>query len=153
MDTAYNYSLTNSIKEVFTNAHAWTYTTYYADDRTKMEFLYKGTKPLKPKNIYLDLFGDSTRVLKKNDTIAYYYSKCVNFSVKFDPKMPYDIYGESRSENDSEMPLEILLLKKNKTLYMLILSAKDDGIKIKSGTLFGLLFPQYPGVSLTQAGM
>jgi hypothetical protein len=140
MDTAYSYSLKNAIKEVFSDAHSWTYTPYILDERTKMEFLYKKTKPLNPKNIYLDLYGDSTQVLRKNDTIAYYYSKCVTFSIKFDPQKPMDIYGESHSKKDSEIPLEIMFLKRKDRLYMLILSAKDDGIKIKPGALYNLLF-------------
>ena len=140
MDTAFNYSLKNAIKEVFSNAHSWTYTPYIIDDRTKMEFLYKETKPLKPKNVYLDLFGDSTQVIRKNDTIAYYYSKCVNFSIKFDPQKPMDIYGESHSERKNEIPLEIMFLRRNNKLYLLLLSAKDDESKIKPGTLNNLLF-------------
>jgi hypothetical protein len=140
MDTGFNYSLRNAIKESFSDAHTWIYSRYILDERTKMEFLYKFTKPKIPQKIYLDLYGDSTQALKKNDTIAYYYSKCVTFSIKFGLQQPNDIYGESHSQRDSEIPLEIMFLKKNNKLYLLILSAKDDGIKIKPGALYNFLF-------------
>ncbi|ASU34623.1 hypothetical protein [Mucilaginibacter xinganensis] len=140
MDAVFNYSLKKAVKENFSNAHSWTYSPYVVDNRTKMEFLYKETKPLKSKNVYLDLFGDSTKVIRKNDTMVYYYSKCVNFSLKLDPQKPMDIYGESHSEKTSEIPLEIMLFKRNNKLYLLVLSAKDAAIKIKPGTLYDMLF-------------
>lgn len=139
MDTLFNYSLKNAIKETFSNAHAWTYTPYVVDDRTKMEFLYNETRPPDPTNIYIDLYGDSTKILKKNDTVACYYTQCVNFSIKFDVQKPMDIYGESQSKRQSEIPIEIMFLKKNNQLYLLTLSAKDDGIKIKPGFLYKLI--------------
>lgn len=140
IDTAFSYSIKNAVKEIFLNAHSWTYTPYRLDNRTAMEFLYKQVKPPKPKNVYLDLYGDNTQVLKKNDTIAYYYLKCVNFSIKFDLQQPMDIYGESHSERDSETPIEIMFLEQHNELYLLTLSAKDAGIELKPGVLYNLLF-------------
>jgi hypothetical protein len=140
MDTSFSRSLKNAVKESYKDAHTWIYSRYILDENTKMEFLYKFTKPKIPKEIYLDLYGDSTQVLRKNDTIAYYYSKCVTFSIKFGLHQPNDIYGESHSQRDSKVPLEIIFLKRKNRLYMLILVAKDDGIKIKPGALYNLLF-------------
>jgi len=140
IDTAFNYPLKNAIKEVYSDAHSWIYTPYGLDERTKMEFLYKLTKPTKPRIIYLDLYGDDTQVLTKNDTIVYYYTKCVSFSIKYDLQKPNDIYGESHSESSSEIPLEIMFFKRKNNLYMSILSAKGDEIKIIPGTLHNLLF-------------
>ncbi|HEY2581033.1 MAG TPA: hypothetical protein VGI43_04465, partial [Mucilaginibacter sp.] len=95
--------------------------------------------PGSPQNIYLDLFGGSTHVLKKNDTIAYYCSRCRNFSIKFGVQQPVDIYGECKSQTFSEVPIEILFLKKDKKIYMLVLSAKNANTVLKQGMLYSLL--------------
>lgn len=139
MDNAFKYSLKDAIKDSFSNAYTSIYMRYSLDDRTNMKFLYKLTKPPKPKDIYIDLFGDSTKVLKKNDTIAYYFSKCKNFSVKFNFQDPNDIYGECKNQNPDSVPLEILFLKSHGKLYMLMLSSKRANDDLKPGTLFMLL--------------
>jgi hypothetical protein len=140
MDTSFNYSLKNAVKESFSDAHFWFSTPYALDETTDMEFLFKLTKPIKPKNIFLDLYGDRTHVLIKNDTIAYYQTNCRNFSLKFNLQDKNDIYGECKSKSLSEAPLEIMFLKRNKKLYMLILSATNANTELKQGMLYGLFF-------------
>src|SRR6202042_2374798 len=120
------------------DAHSWINTPYSTDDRTDMKFYYKSSKPKTPGNIYLDLFGDSTRVLEKNDTIAYYYSKCSSFSIKFNPKDPNDMYGESQSQISGEVPLEILFLKRDTKLFMLTLSCKKANTDLNPNMLYDL---------------
>jgi|GEM_PF-1665530 len=144
MDTSFNYSLNTAIKQVYSNAHTWTYTPYALDSRTDMEFLYKATKPRKPKSIFFDLYGDSTIVLKKNDTIAYYYSKCRNFSIKFNLQDQNDIYGECQSKSFSEVSLELMFLKRHKELFLLILSERNVKTDFKHGLLDSLFFRQCP---------
>ena len=140
MDDSFRYSLKDSIKEGFSDAHSWQYSPYAVDNETDMEFLYKNTKPKKPKTIFLDLHGDSTMTLVKNDTIAYYYCKCRNFWIRFNADDPNDIYGNLKNENHNEVHLELLILKRNKKLFMLILSSKYDGIYLRQKTLYNLLF-------------
>jgi len=140
MDSPFMYSLKNAIKDDFLD----TYTQYHdrcsTDNRTDMLFLYKLTKPQKPKKIYFDLYGDSTIVLKKNDTIAYYHSKCVSFSIKFNPDAPFDIDAKCQNENFVEAPLEIIFLRRNDKLFMLILSVKTANTDLKRGTLYNLFW-------------
>jgi hypothetical protein len=141
MDTSFNYSLKNEIKESRSDADMSTfYTPYILDERTDMKFLYNANKPHKPKNIYLDLYGDSTHVLKKNDTIAYYYTDCKNFSIRFTPEGENDIYGECKSRNLSEMPLELMFIKKKSNLFMVILSDSHANTHLKHGILYDLFF-------------
>ena len=140
MGTSFNHSLKRAVKESFSDAHFWFYTPYALYNTTDMEFLYKLTKPQKPQNIYLDLYGDSTHVLKKNDTVVYYYSEGRNFSIKFNLQDKNDIYGECQSKTFSEVPIEIMFLKKDDKLYMLILSARNASTHLKQGTLDGLFF-------------
>jgi hypothetical protein len=141
MDTSFNYSLKNEIKESRSDADMSTfYTPYVLDDRTDMKFLYNANKPHKPKNIYFDLYGDSTHILKKNDTIAYYYTNCRNFSIKFNIQDQNDIYCECKSQSFSEVPFELMFLKQGTDLYMLTLSATNASTKLKQGMLYNLIF-------------
>ena len=140
MDSSFTSTLTNAVKESYSNVNIWTNTTYDIDNKTDMEFFYKSGKPKKVKNIYFNLFGDSTRVLQKNDTVAYYYSKCTSFSLKFNLQDQNDIYGELKSDNSSEVPLEILFLKKDKRLFLLILSCKNANSDLNPNMLHDLYF-------------
>ena len=138
MDNSFKSPLTKNIKEKFSGSSP-SYTEYANDDMTDMEFLYKRTEPQKPKSIYLTIGGDSTVLLKKDDTIAYYFSKCANLSIKFNPEKENDIYGECKSEKFNQVPLEIMFLRRINNLYMLTLSSKNAGTNLKRGTLYNLL--------------
>jgi len=141
IDTSFSYSLKDKIKDNRSNAYTPFYDSSSLDDRTAMKFLYKDNKPPKAINIYFDLYGDSTFMLKKNDTIAYYYSKCKNFSIKFSPNADNDIYSEIKSKSIGEaVSLEIIFLKKNRQLYMFTLSAKDAFTNLQRGTLYNLIY-------------
>jgi hypothetical protein len=139
IDNSFKSSLEKSIKESFSGSVA-SYTEYADDDITDMKFLYKRTKPHKPNAVYFALAGDSTRVLKKNDTIAYYSSKCANLSIRFDPDQENDIYGECKSRNLNQVPLELMFLRRTSNLYMFVLSSKEAATSLKQGTLSNLLF-------------
>ena len=138
MGNSFNSSLKSSIKENFSNSSP-SYTEYSLDDRTDLEFLYKLTKPDKPKNIYFALYGGSTHILKKNDTMAYYFSKCANLSIRFSPETENDIYGKCKSNVSNKVPLEVLFLRRFNNLYMLVLSSKNANNDLKEGTLLNLL--------------
>jgi len=139
MTNSFNSSLKNAIKESFSDSSP-SNTEYTLDDRTDFQFLYKLTKPDKPKEIYFALYGDSTRILKKNDTIAYYFSKCTNLSIRFSPEKENDIYGKYLSHNPDKMPLEVMFLKRLNNLYMFVLSSKVATTNLKEGTLYKLFY-------------
>ena len=83
----------------------------------------------------------------KSDCVQRFMSSCVQAVVTqtFTPLMfnaddPNDIYGNLKNENHNEVHLELLILKRNKKLFMLILSSKYDGIYLRQKTLYNLLF-------------
>jgi hypothetical protein len=112
---------------------------YSLDNKTDMDFMYKGLKPDNPRNIFLDLYGDSTRLLQKNDTIAYYYSKCENFAIRFTLGGKIDIYADLKHEQYNPVPLEILFLKRKDNLFLIILSSKYDAIHLNENYLYDFL--------------
>jgi len=138
MYNSFNYSLKKAIKEEFSGSSP-SNTEYASDETTDMEFLYKRTEPQKPENIYLTIGGDSTITLKKNDTVAYYFSKCANLSIRFKQDQDNDIFGECKSQNLNMVPLEIMFLKRDKNLYLFTLSSKNASTTLYPGTLFSLL--------------
>jgi hypothetical protein len=138
IDSSFSSTLNRAIRDSYTNAETWISTPYAADDKTDLEFFYKSSKPKKANDIYFDLFGDNTQVMKKNDTVAYYYSRCSNFSIKFNQHDENDIYGEVK--NHGEMPLEILFFKRKKNLYLAMLSSTNAGTNLKPNILYDIFF-------------
>jgi len=96
--------------------------------------------PANSEDLHTYLFGDNTQVIKKNDTIAYYYSKCRSFSVKFGTQDLNDIYGECKSQSLSYVSLEIAFLRRKNKLFMIILSSKDASTDLKPGTLKTIMY-------------
>ncbi|WP_394772491.1 hypothetical protein [Mucilaginibacter sp.] len=146
IDTSYKYLLTNTIKISYDDASLRYFTGYYLDDFTEMEFLYKATKPQKPINIYIDLYGENTKTLMKNDSIAYYFSKCKSFSLGFNKNESFDIHGQPKDGIlKKTIDLEMLLFKRKSNLFMLTLSAKDADGSLKPWTLYNLFLNDLEG--------
>jgi hypothetical protein len=72
--------------------------------------------------IFLTLYGSETKILKKNDSLAYYYSNLKNFSIGTKGEEPQDLFW-SASDSISH-PIEILFVKRQKYLYLFLLDRK-----------------------------
>jgi len=95
--------------------------------------------PDKPDRIYLNIFGEQTRVITKNDSVAYYSSNFKRFYIKYKPDGSDEFYGNA-SEHDDEnaiVPLELMFLKRNRNLYFILMFANKG--TLKSGMLNSLL--------------
>jgi hypothetical protein len=142
MDSLFNYSLKSNLKEDFGNAKKSSNVFYSVDDRSKIEYSYKLTAPTKPTSVFLKVLGKNNRILLKNDSIAYYYSDFKNFSIKYDPTGLNDIYGETKGGLFSKvLPIEILFIKRDHSLYLLTMSVYEDASdsKYAPGILYNLI--------------
>jgi hypothetical protein len=88
-------------------------------------------------SIYFSFFGDNTHLIQKNDSLIYYYSDFKNFSIKYKPSNNIDIYGKT---NGSEgIPVEIMFLRKNESLYFILLVHKNITDKFDTKALSFLI--------------
>lgn len=141
IDSAFNRSVGNAVNVSNESNPGYHNSPYNVNEQYCAEFVYKLYKPIKPSEIYLTLFGKNTQVLKKNDSISYYYSIFENFSIKLQKDADDDIHGKAKSTiflNESA-PLEILFLKREKNLYLILLSVKNKAAHLKPGMLYDMV--------------
>lgn len=141
IDTVYKLSLDKIITESFSNADLSPDVEYKEDlNETQFRIRYKEGPKQNVSSIYLSLYGDSTRILKKNDTIAYYYSKFKNFSIRYAVNTSEDVFGNVDDKyNGERTPLELMFLKRKGNLYFILLGAKNSHVKLKPGMLYYLI--------------
>jgi hypothetical protein len=116
--------------------------TYYVDASTNKQFQIKYKLGAKEKvsDIYLTLYGDSTQILKNNDTVVYYYSNFENFSIRFQKESKIDIYGKVKDNfKKTKVPLEIMFLKRNNNLYFILMSNKNYSAGLDLYALYNLI--------------
>ncbi|MGN6639971.1 MAG: hypothetical protein ACTHJ8_13755 [Mucilaginibacter sp.] len=112
---------------------------HFANDDDHYEILYKSGFPEKISGIYLNLFGNKTLTIEKNDSIAYYYSKSDNFYIKYNLNGPDDFFGRVKSQFEGvKIPIEIMFRRHKNNLYLILLT-RNDGLDILPGTLSKLL--------------
>lgn len=91
--------------------------------------------------VYFTLYGDNTRILKKDDTVAYYYSNFENFSIKYQKEGKIDIYGKAKGNSQgSKAPLEVMFLKRNNNFYLILLTNKIHSSNLDLYALYNLIY-------------
>ena len=117
--------------------------TYYVDASTnkRVRIQYKLGIDGKMSSIFFSLNGDHTQVLKKNDSIAYYYSNFKSFSIKYQEQGKIDILGKARTvgTNAGNLPIEIMFLKRKTNLYFILLAAPDSSTSLGTDILYNLI--------------
>ncbi|SDT20914.1 hypothetical protein SAMN05216490_2741 [Mucilaginibacter mallensis] len=110
------------------------------DEESPFEIHYRMGIPDSIKEVLLTLSGNKTHVIEKNDSIAYYHSDFKYFSIQNDKDSPLDFYGKMREKTDNiSLPLEIIFVKRNHNLYLVVLSVIDKNVKVNEGMLYSLL--------------
>jgi hypothetical protein len=107
----------------------------------QFDFLFKRGTQDKVSKVYLNIQGLQTQTIKKNGTLAYYYSRFRNFSIKYNSEAAQDFFGsvkDSVSDNVS-IPIEIMFLERKKNLYLVILTSTNNKIDLAPGTLMNLI--------------
>ncbi len=141
LDTINKLSVSKIIDESFKDAPMSLDVEFSEDlNNTEFEIGYKEGLKEKVSHVYLTLYGDSTQVIKKNDTVAYYYSKFEDFSIKYAIGAPEDIYAHTKDEfKGYRTPLELLFLKRNNNLYFILLGAENDHTLLDKDMLYNLI--------------
>ena len=141
IDTVNGLKVDKIINESFSNTSLSRDIEYSEDmNNTQFRIGYMEGEKEKVSNVYLTIYGDSTQVIKKNDSIAYYYSRFENFSIKYSIAEPEDIYANIREKfAGHKAPLELLFLKRNNNLYFILLGAEDDHTPLDKNLLYNLI--------------
>ena len=106
----------------------------------QFDFLYKSGAQDKVSKIYFNIHGLQTQIIKKNDTLAYYYSRFKNFSITYKSDGANDFFGGVRdSATYATIPIEIMFLERKNSLYLIMLTSINDKIDLAPGTLFNLM--------------
>jgi hypothetical protein len=93
--------------------------------------------------IYLSLYGDSIRTITKNDSVAYYYLKLKNVSIQHQPNGVKEIFIDAKTEFylfTKKPQISLAFIRKQNSLYFLLLAAKDDSTQLDSDLLQKLIF-------------
>ncbi|HEX3385777.1 MAG TPA: hypothetical protein VHS53_11340 [Mucilaginibacter sp.] len=116
--------------------------TYYVDASINRPYLdkYKLGPSERISSVYFNLYGDSTRIIQRNDSVLYCRSNFENFSIRYQKDGKIGIYGKV---NDSfqkvKVPLEVMFLKKNDGLYFILLTNKNRSSTLDSNSLYDLI--------------
>jgi|GEM_PF-2128154 len=112
------------INEYFIDSHvSFGYAFNVLTENDMLEILYKSESAQKCNGIFLNLYGDDTQKLIKNDTIAYYYSNFKTFSIGYQGSGIQDFFGKVEDQYvGKKIPLEVLFIKKNNNLYVLLMT-------------------------------
>ncbi len=98
---------------------------------------------IKPEKIYLSLKGEGNQIIVKNDSIACYYLNCNKFSTRYQQNATIQIYGKTKSSpflsSGNEEPISLMFLKRDHSLYFLLLSANNPKDKFDPDLLHKLI--------------
>jgi hypothetical protein len=130
-------TLSNS-KELSTNAM-----TYYPIGHFFAVFYKTGKNKIS--HINFNLIGDSVRTILRNDTIACFYSNFKLFSMNYGDSDKTAIYSNSDRADEtplsgSSLPIEIVFLKRNDSIYFLLMSVNDFKTKMEPRQLYNLIY-------------
>jgi len=118
---------------------------YNVINENYFEVSYKSGKQDTPKNIRLTFAGDSFKTLLKNDSVAYYYLMFRNFSISYGKSGVVDLAAEVKGSSifqKRRQPIEILFLRKNDNLYLLMMSVNQNKINLEPGSLYKIINSQ-----------
>jgi hypothetical protein len=76
-----------------------------------------------PANIFISFGGSELESTKKNDTIVDYNFSCKNLSIRYEINGPQQIFVNA---NDGDKPLEVMLLKRQRKLFLIFITPKKD---------------------------
>jgi len=146
IDSSYNSNtpLGQIMRETNNDAHITYNKTYSSimDYRSLPEVNIIMDKPVAPKNIFFNLFGDKTQVVTKNDSIAYYFSDLKNFFIQYKQEGEQEFFGKASDKVDDEdarIPVEMMFFKRNNNLYFILLAANDLKTNLPPDMLYNLV--------------
>jgi hypothetical protein len=141
IDTVNDLSVKKIVNESFSPSSMSIGNEYSQDlNNAEFEIGYREGPKERISNIFFTLFGDSTGIIEKNDSLAYYYSKFENFSIRYGINSPKDIYANIKEDfKNHKAPLELMFLKRNRNLYVILLGAVNEQIPTPRDMLYNLI--------------
>src|SRR5436190_5479635 len=105
-------------------------------------FQYKAGKVPSPLRIYLTISDTPLNTLYSNDSLVYYHLSCENFSIRYSEKEPVDIFvgGNEGIFGTYSIPMDLLFLKRNNGIYILLMTPLNRKAGIPSDLLYNIVF-------------
>jgi hypothetical protein len=106
------------------------------------KFQYKSGIESRGAKIYLTLAGDSLNTVEKSDSIFSYHLICKNISIRYDENAPIDIFiggKEVAFGNTDTIPMDVLFLKRNRSVYLLLLTSDNPKSLIPNNLLYDIV--------------
>lgn len=91
---------------------------------------------LRINHAYFPFFGSGFKTIVKNDSVAYYKGNFESFGISVLEKESLDILVKVK---DEPLPVNILFLKRNKSLYFFVLTVYDPETKLPENLLYDLI--------------
>lgn len=135
-------SLKSIIRDQIKDVDRSTGKTYnIIDNNLFYRFQYQAGTTKPTSKVYLTLSGDSLKTVIKNDSIFSYHLLCKNFSIRYDENAPIDIFVEGQESfgMTSIIPMDIMLLKRNKIVYLLVMTPNKPTGVISPNLLLNIL--------------
>ncbi len=106
------------------------------------QFQYQVGSAQPVSNIYLTLAGDSLKNLVQNDSVMSYHLLCKNFSIRYNKDGPIDLFvvgQEGMLATTTIIPMDLLFLKRDGAIYLLIMTPNDPKSPIPPDLLYNVV--------------
>jgi|GEM_PF-1752150 len=103
------------------------------------EINYISGKPVEAKTIKFTYSGDTLRNIVENDSIKAYNLNFETFSIKYNNEKTVDIYGETSKFWNKSLAMNIIFLKRNDALYLLIMTINNNNDILPPDLLYNLI--------------
>lgn len=141
--TQKNFSLINSFEVVKAPSDRTEREAYGQHDFNNYYTFYDHSVVVDPvEHIQLKILTDSLTTIVRNDTVVCYSAVCENLSVSYGEKKPVDIFMEGSElgmGKNIEVHLNILFLKRNDVIFMILMSPDKPDKTIHSNLLYNII--------------
>jgi hypothetical protein len=128
LSRSYDFSLQNFLQESFIESSVEFGIPFYDNNINSVGIRHRvyvnDSDNNKPSNIFISFAGEGFSRNKKNDTIADYFFKCKNLSIKYKATGHQEVFVEANGYE----PLEVMFLKKEKKLFLIFITTKKESM-------------------------
>jgi hypothetical protein len=124
LSRSYDFSVKSSLKEVSGEIRMEVGTLFYTNSESRLDIMSRmvASKTNKLSSIYVSFGGSKYDINAKNDSLVDYSLKCKHLSIKYNVNGPQEIFAEVANNTEDPIPLEILVFKNRKNLYLAFFS-------------------------------
>lgn len=114
--------------------------TYTVINNNTFSFQYSAGRPAELSEIYITIAGDIFNKIE-TDSLISYDVLCKNFSLRLTHNSPVDLYVKSKSNliENKTIPLNIVFLTCNNSVYLLLLTPIDQDESLESNLLYNII--------------